>query len=456
LDGKQPLQGLTGLEAKSRLDQYGLNVLHERAAASLFWQFMKRFRNPLALILLTASAVSALTGEVTNFFIISFIVLLSVTLDFVQECKANATADALKQKVSLRATVMRDGSKQDIPDSEVVPGDVVWLSAGDLIPADGIVLEAHDFFVKQALLTGEPYPEEKHPGTLPDAANDIQDATNAVFMGTSVISGTAWMWVVKTGAKAAIGQIAEHVAWQTPPTSFEIGTKRFGVMIMGMTALMVLFVLFVNAWFHKPWLESFLFAVALAVGLTPELLPMVISVTLARGAQRMAKQQMIVKRMSAIQDLGSMDVLCTDKTGTLTQARIVMDRHVDAKVQSSDWVLKLAQLNSFFESGLKNAMDEAILDQSQIDTCDWKKLDEVPFDFERRCVSVLLDNGQDRCGISRPAEAKSCLCAGTAEAIGRCDQDRDWRQRSGDTACLPPTQHSGRGGFNRQRHRDDE
>ena len=258
------------------------------------------------------------------------------------------------------------------------------------------MLEAHDFFVKQALLTGESYPVEKQTGSLPETATDLQDATNAVFMGTSVISGSARMLVVKTGTLTAIGEIADSISRQSQPTSFEIGTRRFGMLIMRMTVLMVLFVLLVNAWFQKPWLESFLFAVALAVGLTPELLPMVISVTLARGALRMAKKHMIVKRLAAIQDLGSMDILCTDKTGTLTEGKIHMERHVDAEGRPSERVLELAYLNSFFETGLKSPLDEAILDHQHIDVGHWKKIDEVHFDFERRRVSVLIDNGEAR------------------------------------------------------------
>jgi P-type Mg2+ transporter len=213
--------------------------------------------------------------------------------------------------------------------SEVVPGDFVVLSAGDMIPADGRVLEACDFFVKQALLTGEPYPVEKRPGELAAGATDIQDAANAVFMGTSVISTSARIRVVNTGAGTAIGAIADTLTHQPPPTAFELGTQRFGMLIMRLTVLLVLFVLLVNALMHKPWLESFLFAVALAVGLTPELLPMVVSVTLSRGALLMAKKRVIVKRLAAIQNLGSMDVLCTDKTGTLTEAKIRLEQHVD-------------------------------------------------------------------------------------------------------------------------------
>jgi Mg2+-importing ATPase len=292
--------------------------------------------------------------------------------------------------------VLRDGKPLEIMVSQVVPGDVVLLSAGDLIPADGRVLEARDFFVKQALLTGESYPVEKKPGVLPDAATDLQEATNAVFMGTSVISGSARMLVVKTGASTAIGEIADSISLPSTPTSFEVGTRRFGMLIMRLTVLMVMFVLLVNTMFHKPWLESFLFAVALAVGLTPELLPMVVSVTLSRGALRMAKKHIIVKRLSAIQDLGSIDVLCTDKTGTLTEAKIRLERHVDAQGRTSDRVLELAYFNSFFETGLKSPLDEAVLGHEHIEIGAWKKIDEVPFDFERRRVSVLIDNGETR------------------------------------------------------------
>jgi Mg2+-importing ATPase len=388
--------GLSSTEAKIRLSKFGPNLFREQHNTSLLLQFLSRFLNPLVIILLVASVVSAFTGEFTNFIIISMIVLLSVTLDFVQEYRANAAADKLRQSVSVQTTVLRDTKSISIPVSEIVPGDIVLLAAGDLIPADSLVLESSDFFVKQALLTGETFPVEKHAGALPDTATDLQDATNAVFMGTSVISGSAKIRVVKTGSDTAIGEIADSISRPSEPTSFEIGTRRFGMLIMRLTVVMVLFVLLVNTLGHKPWLESFLFAVALAVGLTPELLPMIVSVTLARGALRMAKKQMIVKRLTAIQDLGAMDVLCTDKTGTLTEAKIRMERHVDAKGQSSEWVLKLAYLNSYFESGLKNPLDEAILDHQNIDVSSWKKIDEVPFDFERRCVSVLLDNEKTR------------------------------------------------------------
>ena len=406
------LQGLSHQEAARRLTQYGQNTFHTTHKHSLLRQFVSRFKNPLVIVLLLASTVSALTGELANFAIISGIVLMSVTLDFVQEFRANAAAEQLRQSVSLRTTVWRDGQADIIPMQAVVPGDICLLSAGDLIPADGLVLEARDFFVNQSLLTGEAYPVEKHPATLPDSATDLQEATNAVFMGTSVVGGSARVRVVKTGTHTAIGDIADHLDKPTQATSFEIGTRRFGLLIMSLTMGMVLFVLLVNAWFHKPWLESFLFAVALAVGLTPELLPMVVSVTLSRGAIRLSKQRMIVKRQSAIQDLGSMDVLCTDKTGTLTEAQIRLERHVDLSGQSSAHVFELAYLNSFFETGLKSPLDEAILQHQTLALGDWKKIDEIPFDFERRCVSVLVDDGTKRWLVAKgAAEDMLRLCS---------------------------------------------
>ncbi len=388
--------GLSRAEASARLIRHGPNLFRDHQQQSALRQFLARFKNPLVIVLLVASAISAFTGEIANFIIITVIVLLSVTLDFVQEYRAGKAAEKLRLAVSVRTRVMRDGNQLEVPVAGVVPGDVVLLSAGDLIPADGLVIDARDFFVKQALLTGEPYPVEKKPGTLAANATDLQDAGNAVFAGTSVISGSARALMVKTGADTAIGAIADSISREPPPTSFETGTRRFGMLIMRLTILLVLFVLLVNALFHKPWLDSFLFAVALAVGLTPELLPMVVSVTLSRGALRMAGKRVIVKRLAAIQNLGSMDVLCTDKTGTLTEAKIHLEQHVDAQGRPSERVLELAYLNSFFETGLKSPLDEAILEHKNIDVGGWKKIDEVPFDFERRRVSVLLDNGKTR------------------------------------------------------------
>ena len=388
-------QGLTSEQVQERLQRFGPNRFGQQREKPLVWQYLAHFTNPLVLILLVASGVSALSGDVVNFAIIGCIVLMSVTLDFVQEHRANRAAEKLRQSVMVRATALRDGQPCECPVSGLVPGDVVLLSAGDLVPADGLVLEARDFFVNQALLTGEPYPVEKHPAP-PVLAADLQDATHAVFMGTSVISGSARVLLVKTGGDTEMGGIADSVSRPAETNSFELGMRRFGMLIMRLTVLLVMFVVLINGLLHRPLLESFLFAVALAVGLTPELLPMVVSVTLSRGALRMAAQQIIVKRQTAIQDLGSMDVLCTDKTGTLTEARIRMEKHVDPWGQDSDRSLELAYLNSHFESGLKSPLDDAILSSGQRDVGAWTKIDEVPFDFERRRVSVLVQRGDER------------------------------------------------------------
>ena len=403
--------GLSSAEAGSRLAKFGPNLFRDHQERPLFLQFLARFKNPLIILLLVASAISAFTGEITNFVIISVMVLFSVTLDFIQEHRAGKAAESLRHSVSVRARVIRDGKSIEVPVTEVVPGDLAELSAGDMVPADGLVLEANDLFVQQGLLTGESYPVEKHPGAPAANASDMQEATNAVFMGTTIISGSARMRVVKTGTGTAIGAIADSLNRQPPATAFEVGTHRFGLLIMRLTVLLVLFVLLVNALQHKPWLESFLFAVALAVGLTPELLPMVVSVTLSRGALHMAKKRVIVKRLASITDLGSMDVLCTDKTGTLTEAKIRLEQHVDPQGKPSDRVLELAYLNSFFETGLKSPLDEAILAHEHINVSAWKKIDEVPFDFERRRVSVLLDKG----------DARMLVVKGAAEEIlGLC------------------------------------
>ena len=413
--------GLASSEARERLARYGPNQIRPRRERALLVQFLLRFRNPLVLILLAASLVTALTGDATGAAIIGVIVLMSVTLDFVQEHRAGRAAERLARQVAVTATVLRDGTPREVPVTEIVPGDVVRLAAGDLVPADGIVLEARDFFVNQAQLTGEPYPVEKRPAASPPTGADDE---NGVFMGSSVVSGAATMRVLATGAATELGKIAASLSRQPPPSAFERGTRHFGMLIMRLTMLLVLFTLLVNLAFQRPLLESFLFAVALAVGLTPELLPMVVSVTLARGAQRMAAKKVIVKRLAAIQDMGSMDVLATDKTGTLTEARIRLERHIDASGAASQRVLELAYLNSFFESGLKSPLDEAILAHGEIDVSGWRKIDEVPFDFERRRVSVLAEkDGRRILAVKGAPEDILALCttwetpAGTVAAL---------------------------------------
>ncbi len=425
---KSDAAGLSNTEAAQRLVLYGPNLLHTLRKRALFLQFLAKFRNPLVIVLLFASFISALTGDVTGFLIISMIVLMSVTLDFVQEHRAGQAAERLRQSVEVRVNVLRDGGTCEIPIAGLVPGDVALLSAGNLVPGDGRVLEARDFFVKQALLTGEPYPVEKSAAELPVAA-DMTSACNVVFMGTSVISGTAKILVCGTGQNTALGEIADTLTAKAPPTSFELGTHKFGMLIMRMTILLVLFVLLVNSFFHRPWLESFLFAVALAVGLTPELLPMVVSVTLSKGAMRMATKNVIVKRLASIQNLGSMDILCTDKTGTLTEAHIRLERHLDAAGRDSERVLQLAYLNSFFETGLKSPLDDAILEHGEIDVSAWKKIDEVPFDFERRRVSVLVENCGSRLLVVKGAPEDILRLATRYEG----ENETDLRRLDGET-----------------------
>ncbi|MEB2323234.1 MAG: magnesium-translocating P-type ATPase [Sorangiineae bacterium] len=387
--------GLDSAEAARRLAEHGPNQLaprRPRAAA----QLLARFRSPLVLILLAASVISTFTGDTPSALIVGVIVLLSVLLDFVQEHRASQAAERLAEQVALVVRVLRDGRPVERPAVDLAPGDVVLLAAGDLVPADGHLLEARDFFVNQAALTGEPYPVERRAAQVPDGAPWSSDDVSAVAMGSSVVSGSGRLLVEHTGRRTAMGQIATSLERPPPPTAFELGTRRFGLLIMRLTVLLVLFTLLVNTAMHRPLLDSFLFAVALAVGLTPELLPMVVSVTLARGALRMSRARVIVKRLSAIQDMGAMDVLCTDKTGTLTHARIRLERHVDVEGRDSARVHELAYLNSFFESGLESPLDEAILAHEAVDVSGWTKLDEVPFDFERRRVSVLLERDGER------------------------------------------------------------
>src|SRR6516162_656398 len=395
--------GLSTADAVARRARYGPNVLEERRRLSLPLKFLGRFRNPLVLILLVAGGIAALTGDLASCFIISTIVLISATLDTVQEHRAEEAAEHLKVEVALKEQVVRDGQEVTVPGADLVPGDVVLLAAGDLVPADGRLLEARDFFVNEALLTGESYPAEKHARDEGVDSPEVASATNAAFMGSSVMSGSARLIVCGTGLATQLGQISSTLRRAPPPSALDRGTYRFGMLIVRFTEILVLFVLLINFLFHRPWLESFLFAVALAVGLTPELLPMIVSVTLARGAIRMAKAQVIVKRLGAIHDLGSMTVLCTDKTGTLTEAKIRLARQVALSGADSERVLELAWLNSHFQTGLRNPLDAAIVESGPPRGAGWAKIDEVPFDFQRRRVSVVVEREGRRLLIAKGA-----------------------------------------------------
>jgi Mg2+-importing ATPase len=408
--------GLTTDEANRRLSVYGPNDAGAPKRRPAWQRFLVLFGNPLVIILLFASALSAVTGDTASFVIVVTIVVLSVVMDFVQEMRAQNAVDALQAKVALRAGVVRDGQEVTVLVTDLVPGDVVKLCAGDLVPADGRLLAARDFFVNEALLTGESYPVEKHFVEQPEPSSSVITAEEVALAGTSVVSGIATLLVCATGRQTALGTLADTLIAKPPPTAFEIGLRRFSELILRITALMVLFVLTESLWFHRGWLESLMFALALAVGLTPELLPMIVTVTLGRGAVRMARRRVIVKRLASIHNLGAMDVLCTDKTGTLTEARMRLVRAVDAAGAESRRVFELAWLNSHFETGLKSPLDDAILEHDKMDISEWRKLDEVPFDFERRRVSVLAEKGSERLLIVKGApEDVLRLCASTEQ-----------------------------------------
>jgi Mg2+-importing ATPase len=383
--------GLTTREIDARLARYGTNDPAATRRTPPWLQFLARFRNPLVIILLVASGLSAVTGDVASFLIVVTIVALSTTLDFVQEFRAHNAVEALRLSVAVRATARRDGTAQPVPVQELVPGDVIELIAGDLVPADARLIESRDLFVNQALLTGESYPSEKHAADLAGPPGDADAASNLVFAGTSVISGTATAVICLTGRGTVLGSLAATLSEKPPATAFAVGIRQFGMLIVRFTVLLVLFVLAVNLFFHRPALESLMFALALAVGLTPELLPMIITITLSRAAIELARRKVIVKRLAAIHDLGAINVLCTDKTGTLTEAKIELVRVIDGAGAESPAAFEYAYLNSKFESGMKSPLDEAILARP-FDAAAWRKIDEVPFDFERRRVSVLVEH----------------------------------------------------------------
>jgi Mg2+-importing ATPase len=428
--------GLDTAEVQSRLTTYGPNDAATVKRSPLWLQFLARFRNPLVIILLVASALSAATGDAASFFIVVTIVTISMTLDFVQEVRAQNAVEALRRSVAVQATVRRNGASVSLPITQLVPGDIVELIAGDLVPADSRLLESRDLFVNQALLTGEPYPAEKQASDAALGAENPAGASNAVFAGTSVISGTATIVICRTGGKTALGHLATSLAEKPPATAFAVGIRRFGMLIMRLTVLMVLFVLVVNISFHRPVLESLMFALALAVGLTPELLPMIVTVTLARSAMELSKRKVIVKRLSAIHDLGAMNVLCTDKTGTLTEATIKLVRAIDGRGAESQRAYTYAYVNSQFESGMKSPLDAAILAAHPFDMAGWKKIDEVPFDFERRRVSVLVEYDAKRRLIVKGAPEDLLRLSGRYEGAGGEEQPLDPETRRAFEATL--------------------
>jgi Mg2+-importing ATPase len=390
------INGLQPADAEQRLKQYGLNTIRAQQQASAFRLLLSQFKSPLVLILIFAAIVSGIVGEWVDASIVLAIVLGSTILGFVQEYTAGNAVEKLRSQVTIKSSLLRGGQPQMLSSEQVVPGDVVVLSAGSLIPADGIVLEANDFFVNQAVLTGETFPVEKKPATVPENAS-LAQRTNCVFMGTNVGSGTAQVLIVQTGKATVFGQVAEKLRLRPPETEFERGIRHFGNLLTQVMLVMVILVLAVNVFLAKPLLDSLLFALALAVGLTPELLPAIISITLSHGAQQMAKRGVIVRRLTSIENFGSMDVLCTDKTGTLTEGIVSLNGALDTHGQPSEFVLTYAYLNARYQTGLNNPLDEAIQATAQkagLDISAEQKVDEIPYDFVRKRLSVVAANAK--------------------------------------------------------------
>jgi P-type Mg2+ transporter len=440
--------GLTTPEAKRLFLKFGPNEPVSSRRASGLAQILFLFINPLAIILLVASAISAAVGEVLNASIIALMVLLSAALNFVQTYRSQRAVERIRKEVAPTATVLRDGNWTEIPRRELVPGDVISLAAGDLVPADGWLFKVRDLHVQQAALTGESLPVEKQAVDFQTISQNPSD-DHKVFLGTSVVSGTGTALVMATGKSTTFGDIATRLATKPPETEFERGTRQFGLLIMKTTIMLVLFVLLVSVVLHHNLLESLLFAVALAVGLTPEFLPMITTVTLGQGAVHMARKKVIVKHLEAMQNFGSIDVLCSDKTGTLTSGEMALDQHVDPFGAPSERVFLLAYLNSLHETGVSNPLDQAIKSQAnkqdsssnpldaavvQHDHPDihaYRKLDEIPFDFERRRVSVVVENESKRLLITKGAPESVLPVCTSYELNGRQQPlDADSRARA--------------------------
>jgi len=410
--------GLSADEALARLKRFGAN---EPAPASRFEplrEIASYLVNPLVLILLCASAVSAIFGQVVSSIIVAAMLLLSISLNFTQTYQSQVAARRLREQVGQRATALRDGRPHEIPAREVVPGDVVRLVAGDLVPGDGRLLSSKELFLNEAALTGESLPREKDADAAVPAGATIAEAPTVVLQGTSVVSGLGEAVIVHTGPHTEFGQVAARLVGRPPETEFERGTRHFGMLILQVVLLLVFFVFLVNALLRRDPLESFPFAVALAVGLTPELLPMIVSVTLASGAVRMARKKVIVKRLAAIENFGSMDILCSDKTGTLTEGVITLALHVNVKGEEDESVIRLTALNSALQTGLRSPMDEAILRHQPVDLARNRLRDEIPFDFQRRRVSVVVEDGSGRILITKGAPESVLAACTSVEVAG--------------------------------------
>ena len=421
--------GLTSAEAARRLVRYGPNAMEHESRFAAVVSFLRFFTNPLVIILLAASGISLALGDSVGGLIIIAMVLLSVLLNFFMEFQARHAVEEIQKRVATTAAVLRDGREQELPVAALVPGDIILLNAGDLVPADARLLTAKDLQVRESALTGESLPVEKDAADLPAGKHSAGEARNSVFLGTAAQTGLATAVIVCTGRETALGEIAQRLAARPPETEFGRGIRHFGLMITRVIMLLVLFVLLVNVVLHRPLLESFLFAVALAVGMTPEMMPMIITITLAQGARRMAKKKVLIKQLAAIEDFGSMTILCSDKTGTLTEGEIVLDRHVNIEGGDDESVLRFVYVNSFFQAGIKSPMDDAVLKHEHPAIGEFEKVDEIPFDFNRKRLSVAVRRGEELLLITK-GEAESIFAVCQSVTINGSPQPFDEQRRA--------------------------
>ena len=407
-------QGLSNAEAARRLAVYGANRIKAKRESGTLALLMGQFRSPLILILIFAAFLSIFLHDRTDALIILTIVVVSGLLGFWQERGADNAVEKLLSIVQIQVTARRDGKTVEVPVEEVVPGDIVELSAGSGVPGDCLILESRDLFVDEASLTGETYPVEKNPGVTA-ADTPLAQRGNVLHMGTHVVSGTAVALVARTGINTEFGQVSSRLSLRPQETEFERGVRRFGYLLMEVTLILLVGIFAINVYQHRPVLEAFMFSLALAVGLTPQLLPAIISVNLAHGAKRMARDKVIVKRLASIENLGSMNVLCSDKTGTLTEGVVRLYRALDIDGADSERVLLYAYINSMFETGFTNPIDEAIRNHRQFDISSYRKLDEYPYDFVRKRLSVLASYGDRHLMLTKGALTNVLSACSTAE-----------------------------------------
>ncbi len=397
-------QGLTEEEAQERLEILGPNLTQDPKDKSLILDFLLRFKNPLIIQLTVIAAISLFMGDLRSAIVVFGMLFLSVILSYVQETRSNNAVEKLIAMVKTTCLILRNGQELSIPPQNLVCGDLVLLAAGSIIPADLRLISAKDFFVSQAALTGESMPVEKNAFPCDVSGKTILELGNICFQGSNVLSGSAKGVVVVTGAKTYFGEISKKLGEQKVLTSFDRGISDFTWLMIRFMIVMVAVVFFLVGITRGGWLDALMFGLAVAVGLTPEMLPMIVTVNLSKGALMMSSKKVIVKRLNSIQNLGAMDVLCTDKTGTLTQDRIILEKHVDVTNRESEDVLRYAYMNSFYQTGLRNLLDKAILSHSDLDverSC--RKVDEIPFDFVRRRMSVVIDYEGDHVLICKGA-----------------------------------------------------